>query len=449
MAQGKQLSNPAVAIPDGENQVRAFGHMLSMAQWLSPDEMEASQAQLVYKLLLHARRTTPFYKERLDIGLRSSADVKELWRRIPILTRAEAIQNRLKLVSRKSPRDMGPVSEGKTSGSTGTPFVFKKNAAMDIVATALTERMFRWWSMDGRKSLAQIASDGAREAPPPHGKTTYGWLSDQPSGAKHFIGMHTDADTHLRWLIGCRANYFGSYPAVLREMATMVRERGIELKFDQLFSFAAMLDQETRDLCRSVFGAEIADTYGTQEAGHIAAQCPGCGNYHISAEAMVVEVLRSDGSPAALGETGRVVVTPLYGYAMPLIRYALEDLAEVGPSPGPCGRGHPTLRRILGRARNMFRFRDGRIVWPVASSFRLAQFVSLKQFQVVQLDFDRIEVRYVPDVTGGPVDLPALTARMREVLRQPVQVQVRCVDRIERAAGGKLEECLSLVPDRT
>src|SRR5439155_11007545 len=103
-----------------------------------------------------------------------------------------------------------------------------------------------------------------------------------------------------------------------------VQDRGIELKFERLFSFAAVLDQETRDLCRSAFGAEIADTYGTQEVGHIAAQCPACGDYHISAETVVVEVLRDDGSPAAPGEVGRVIVKPLYGSAMPLIRYAHE-----------------------------------------------------------------------------------------------------------------------------
>jgi len=281
---------------------------------------------------------------------------------------------------------MGPVSEGRTSGSTGTPFAFKKNAAMDVVATALTERMFGWWGMDGRKSLAQIASNVSGGGRPPDGTLTFGWHSSHPDGIKYAISVNTDADTHLQWLLKCRADYLGSYPAVLKELASRVKDGGIELKLQRLFSYAAVLDQETRDLCRSTFGAEIADTYGTQEAGHIAAQCQAYGNYHISAETMVVEVLRPGGSAAAPGEIGRVVVTPLYGYAMPLIRYELEDLAEVGPSPCPCGRGHPTLRRILGRSRNMFRFRDGTSVWPITSFFKLPHFIPLKQFQVLQTD---------------------------------------------------------------
>ena len=214
-----------------------------------------------------------------------------------------------------------------------------------------------------------------------------------------------------------------------------------------LFSFAAALDEEARELCKAAFGAEIADTYGTQETDHIAAQCRECGEYHISAEACLVEVLRVDGSPAGPGEIGRVIVTPLYNYAMPMIRYELGDMAEVGAARPVCGRGLPTLRRILGRYRNMFRYRDGTTAWPVSASFRLRKFLDLKQFQVVQTDFDAIEIRYVPDdgAADRPVDLAALTERVRAVLRQPVDVTVRRVAEIARSRSGKYEDCVSLV----
>jgi phenylacetate-CoA ligase len=130
---------------------------------------------------------------------------------------------------------------------------------------------------------------------------------------------------------------------------------------------------------------------------------------------------------------------------MPLIRYELGDMAEAGPAPARCGRGLPSLRRILGRARNMFRFRDGSTIWPVTSAFRLSQFIALRQFQVVQIDFERIEIRFVPEAGDRPIDLDGLTQRIRAVLRQPVEVALRAVERIERTASGKYEECLSLV----
>jgi phenylacetate-CoA ligase len=84
-------------------------------------------------------------------------------------------------------------------------------------------------------------------------------------------------------------------------------------------------------------------------------------------------------------------------------------------------------------------------VWPVATLFRLPDFMALKQFQVLQTDFDQIEIKYVPDGTPGPVDLAALTQQVRAVLNQQVDVTVRAVDKIERTATGKYEDCISLV----
>ena len=81
---------------------------------------------------------------------------------------------------------------------------------------------------------------------------------------------------------------------------------------------------------------------------------------------------------------------------MPLIRYELGDMAEAGAVNPSCGRGLPTVRRILGRYRNLFRFRDGTTVWPTPAHFR--NFIAGKQFQVVQTDFDHIEIRYVPEI---------------------------------------------------
>jgi phenylacetate-CoA ligase len=432
---------------DSRTEIRAFGQGLAMTEWLSPEELRSYQAPLVSKLLRHARKTTTFYKDRLAFNLGSRESIDKIWSEIPILTRAEAVQNRLKLISRhKLPRESGPITEGRTSGSTGMPLAFKKNDASSIAATAFTERMFRWWSVDGSKSFAQIAHDKNNEAPPPDGRTTHGWHSNHASGIKHFLAVKADVDTHLKWLMACRPVYFGSYPPVLKELAVAAQKRGIELEFTLLLSFATVLDEETRQLCRAAFSAEIADTYGAQEVDHIAAQCRECGEYHTSAEAAVVEVLRADGSAARPGEIGRIVVTPLYNYAMPFVRYALGDLAEVGSSPSLCGRGLPTLRRILGRDRNMFRFRDGTTVWPVPGSFGLRSLIALKQVQVVQTDPDRIEIRYVPDAPERPIDLAALTERVRAVLRQRVEVAVRSVDQIDRSPSGKYEECVSLVP---
>ena len=157
-------------------------------------------------------------------------------------------------------------------------------------------------------------------------------------------------------------------------------------------------------------------------------------------------MLRADGSPAAPGEIGRVIVTSLYNYAQPMIRYEPGDLAEAGSAKARCRRGLRSLRRILGRYRNVFRFRDGTIRSPSPERFGIRDLIPMRQSQVIQHDFDRIEILFVSDGSERQIDLPALTERIRSVLGQPVDVTVRRVEAIERSPSGKYEDCISLVP---
>jgi hypothetical protein len=66
---------------------------------------------------------------------------------------------------------------------------------------------------------------------------------------------------------------------------------------------------------------------------------------HVCAESFFVELLDEAGEPAPQGELGRVVLTSLHNFAMPLIRYDIGDLAAFGPACS-CGRGLPALLRF-------------------------------------------------------------------------------------------------------
>src|SRR5207248_47763 len=201
---------------------------------------------------------------------------------------------------------------------------------------ALTERMFRWWRVDGNKAYAQLAITSREQARLVGGTTFYGWHTARPRGAKYCLSHLFDIDTQLEWLMARKPAYLTSFPGIIKELALTTKRRGLALKFDLVFSVGAALDAETRELCRSTFGADIADTYGAQEAGHLAAQCPHSGDYHASADATIIEILRNDGSHVASGEVGRVVVTPFHNLAIPLIRYELGDYAELAPAESDC-----------------------------------------------------------------------------------------------------------------
>jgi phenylacetate-CoA ligase len=182
--------------------------------------------------------------------------------------------------------------------------------------------------------------------------------------------------------------------------------------------------------------------YTAQETGYIALQCPEHEHYHVQSECVRVEILDERNRPCATGQTGRVVLTPLHGFAMPLLRYAIGDYAEVG-APCRCGRGLPVLARILGRVRNMLTLPDGSQRWPSLAFFGGTTAEAVKQYQCVQTRLGEIELRLVVARALTPAEEARLRAKVAEVLGHPFTVTLTYHQSIPRSAGGKFEQFVS------
>jgi phenylacetate-CoA ligase len=421
-----------------------FRDVLAETERLAPDELQTYQQKLLEPLLQHARQHVPFYAERLAPLFRGTTPDLSRFQEIPILTRAQAQANVKALAARDLPPHVGPAEAEETSGSTGRPFVHRRNQLVTIANLGLTDRLFRWWDFDGNKTMATFISRRRELAPPPDGATSRGWRTGY-SGLHHMIDMWADTDVQIRWLTERQPHYLTAYSSTLLALAERVQRLGVSLHFERINSAATAMSDEIRQACHDVFGVSPIDQYGAQEVGFIAGECPVCRHYHLSAEAMLVEILRDDGTPCAPGETGRVIVTSFYNYAMPFIRYEIGDYAVVGPVKVKCPVRLPTLARVFGRYRNTFTLKDGRIIYPYVTIGRFRDFVAFEQVQVVQTDYDEIEVRYVPLSNAKP-DEAGLQAYLREAIDQSLNVRAIAVNEIPRTGSGKFEDFLSLVP---
>jgi len=424
--------------------VLQFREVLAETEKLSGRALRAYQDKLLVPLLRHARDQAPFYRERLAPVFRGDDVDLEQWDKIPLLTREDAQRNTDALTARELPAHAGPVKSEETSGSTGRPLEHLHNELVEVANAGLTDRAFRWWDLDGNKTLASFTSRRKDLAPPPEGSTVIGWQVGY-TGWHHTIDMWADTDTQIAWLKARKPDYLTAYSSTLLALAERVRQRGIELRFEQIISNATAISDEIRDVCQEVLGARPYDHYGAQEVGSLAIECPRCGLYHVNAEGALIEVLREDGTPCAPGEMGRVIVTSLYNYAMPFIRYEVGDYAIPGPARVKCQVKLPTLSRVLGRYRSTFTLKDGRIIYPYVAIGRFRDFISFEQVQVVQTDYDAIEVRYVP-IDDRPADQAGLEAYLREAIDDSFRVRVVAVSEIPRAASGKFDDFLSLVP---
>jgi len=65
------------------------------------------------------------------------------------------------------------------------------------------------------------------------------------------------------------------------------------------------------------------------------------------------------------GETGEVVITTFFVDGMPLLRFKTGDISFITDEPCKCGRYSPRLGPILGRKKQMIKFR-GTTLYPQA-----------------------------------------------------------------------------------
>jgi phenylacetate-CoA ligase len=427
-------------------EIAEFLKALDETQYLSPPRLRAYQRRLLARLLDHARRETAFYAGRLGPLVRADGAFDwDRWQELPILTRAEAQENFTALCARSLPPVAGNAAEDTSSGSTGRPLRHLTTDIQNVASGCASERFFNWHGIDPKSLTVRIRAAHHPDAAYPKGRRTKGWRAGHQDSEAIDLSISTPADRQIEWLERVRPTYLATYPSNLRELAREAARRGSALRFDAIMTFGEMTSEDMRAAIEDYFHQPPLDRYGSSEVGQIAAMCPVSLKHHVTSELVLLEIVDAGGQPAQPGTSGRIVVTPFYNLAMPLIRYELGDYGVLSPEACACGRTLPILERILGRSRNIFRFADGSSTWPVLLSRDFQAFVPNRQFQVVQLTHTDIEFRYVPAAETQVNDLAALTAYLRSRMHPSLSVTLAPVAAIPRSRGGKFEDCMSLV----
>ncbi|GIK81342.1 MAG: adenylyltransferase [Alphaproteobacteria bacterium] len=427
------------------------GYMAALGQteWLPKQKLEQYQRSLVARVVRHAYDNVPFYRERLAclIGADGAVDLAR-WDEVPVLRRKEAAADSARMRVTQLPDYYGPIVDYATTGSSGVPLDFSANGMVLTTSNAGLTRLAAWFGADTSKPLARIrVYRDAEEIRYPEGATSKGWSRASPEAEVYDLDLLTPTDRQLEWLMRRRAPYLMSSASNLAGIAHIMspaQARALNIKL--VFGIAETITAHAREIVAQRMGARIAGIYSCQEVGHIAHECPQHGHYHVFAENMLVEILDDASRPTPPGELGQVVLTSLYNYATPFIRYAIGDVAVRSDEPCPCGRALPVLAEVHGRTRSGFLFRDGTRVWPrFWHARKMRAFVPFREFQLVQTDFETVEFRYVPDEKESPADFAGLRNFIATHLHASVTTRIIAVPEVEKGPGGKFEHFISLV----
>jgi phenylacetate-CoA ligase len=413
----------------------AIQYQLEQSQWWSPQKITNLQMQQFLQVFRHAVATVPFYRQRFapwSAGITAWGQFLEL----PLSTRQEVQQAAEAMRSDMPPPAHGTIVTTESSGSTGSPLVTRGTAWSQLMWHAFLLRDHLWHGRELSGKLAAIRSKTNAVKYPNWGLAT----SPYVTGPSVVHGVTGDLDEQLRWLAEENPEYLLSLATNVLALARRSLETGLRLpRLKQVRTYAESLRPETRAAVRKAWDVDVVDSYSSEELGYLALQCPACESYHVQSEGVILEVLDGSGQPCRPGEVGQVVVSTLHNFAMPLLRYASGDFAEVG-EPCFCGRGLPVLKRIVGRQRNMFLRPDGGQYWPSFASTVWRELAPVTQFQVVQTARDALEFRVAAPRELTAEESQRLIAALHESLGFVYRTTMLRLPEIPRTPGGKYED---------
>lgn len=413
---------------------------LERNQWEPIEQKRKRQWEQLQAALRYARENCEFYRNRIPTAPPDEVE----FRRLPLLQKDDVRRFPERLISRAFSRSV--LREATTGGSTSMSLKVFFNKRCQERRNAVAMRCDRWAGWDlghGRGALwgnpPPIVTPKQRLRNALLDRITYlDTLRLTDKAMMEFIRRLRDKGIHF--LFGHAHSLF--------VFANFVRSREIrDLDIRGIVATSMVLLERERYVIESVFGCPVTNRYGCEEVGLIACECEMHDGLHVNVDHLYVEVLREDGSPAAPGEDGRIVVTDLINRGMPFIRYEVGDMGKTSNRACSCGRGLPLLEKINGRMADFFVRLDGSLVAGVSLVERtLTAFPGISQLQIVQERLGEMTLNVVPDHEYGLATEEGLIREIRSVFEPETTVIVAMLTAIPQERNGKYRFAICRVP---
>jgi len=407
---------------------------------LPQKEIKKYQEDKLRKLLLHAYKNVPYYHRILPkAGVIKKGKVHlENFDKIPILTK-DIIRKEGKNLYSKDYKKRKPY-ENTSGGSTGEPVKFIQDKDYDewniatkiyynrMLGKDIGEREIKFWGSD-RDIIEGNLTFKDRAINYLYNRKFFNSYNLNEENIDKLIKHHNSFKPFSYW----------SYADAAFEFSKVVNDNKVKLyppKF--IISTINPLYDNARESIEKAFGCPVYDQYGSREVGSIACQCKQQKCRHTFPWYNTIELLDKEGREVKEGEEGRIIVTNMRNYSMPLIRYDIGDIAvSAGHLKCSCGRNFFSLENIIGRSLGYFKKRDGSLVHThfIVQTLFFKKWV--KRFQVIQDDLEHITIRIEKDAEPNKNDLKDIVNKTKILMGNGCAVEFEFVDEIKPSKSGK------------
>jgi phenylacetate-CoA ligase len=434
-------------------------------QILEPIELQhLRRDRRVRALLAYAKEHSPWHARRLahvDVDAVSGDDLTM----IPPMTKADLMANWDEIVTdrrltlRDANEHLDRLRRGEwgllhdrygvlaSGGSTGTRGVFLHDTAVGEHAQVpdFVAAMDRYWAW-------QAAVEGGLPTPvrvrimstsPFHVSAVWRWLYGD--GGWHYLSASSSIAELVEALNAIRPDVLCTYPSIGHRLALEARDGRLDVRPRRVTTSAEPLLPEAREAMRSYLTDAVTEEYAATEA-YMTAWNNVNGGMHLVEDDGVYEPVGPDGEPVAAGvPSSALLITNIFSYALPLIRYELTDevVLDPGPNPGPLpGR---RVLSVTGRRDDWFHYRVGAEVHPHTFRAVLSAHSAIVEYQVRQTPRGAdVVIAAVGDVEMDVIATDLTSALARAGLDNPDVTVTRCGQLPRHAETAKLRRFVPL-----
>ena len=369
------------------------------------------------------------------------------WNYLPILNKTNLQSPLLERLSKGySQKD---IFLNKTSGSSGTPFIFAKDNYCHALTWASIIYRFGWYGIDFNNSY-QARFYGI----------PMDFIGNKKERFKDFLShrfrfpIFDLSDEVLEGFLNHfrikKFDYINGYTSSIVLFAKFLQNKNIVLTticptLKVCMVTSEMLFEEDKILLQKQLGVPIINEYGASELDLIAFENPQ-NEWQVNSQTLFVEILDENNQAVPNGTEGRIVITSLCNKAHPFIRY---DIGDIGILDEKSTLQKPILKKLIGRTNDIAVLPSGKKS-PGLTFYYITKTIieddgNVKEFVIKQTKIDTFEVEYVSETELNLVQIQKIEKAIEIYLEPNLNFTFIQKNTLERSARGKLKQFVTFI----
>ena len=402
------------------------------------EEIEAYKLERLRRLVEHARRSVPYYRELFKQHEIRPEDINsfEDYARIPVLTK-KLLRENLDRLKSDDFNSYKPILT-ETSGTTGQVTRLYRSSYHEAYRKAVVWRFYRQLGHDFRQPWVSLNNSWG------YNKNARLYEFDKIENCLNINIYHVMEGRYRQVVEAIRAfrpNMILAHPNILCAIADYFERENLKpIEAPVIITYGEKIYQHMRPLLIRGFQGRYAEYFGNRE-NSVGAFGDSSGCFNEISEYCHLEPANSD-CICGFDSCGELISTSLHNYCVPLIRYDTEDLICW---KGYCdGEKYPGFELLGGRGKDLLLSRDGLVVPYTPSILESADNSRIRKYQISQDDIDHVTLRVVADDNYVVErDEPLLIEQFNLVLAKKFKISIEYIEDIPFTRNGKYRVSVS------